>query len=178
MSTLKDLRALSRREATVDDMAEFIRQVHLESNDRGAALLEATNADIALTQAIYKLLSVSDDLRDSLDKSGGPLETFSQRIVMGRVLRLYGDDTEYNLNLLRLIRNAFAHAHVPITFQSKEIAAAVDLFRFVPLLPPFKLGADKKAIPTEPRAKFHHFCEVVTHNLILGGTYGKRRVPI
>jgi hypothetical protein len=124
------------------------------------------------------MLSVADDLRDNLDKPGAPLETFSQRIIMGRVLRLYGDDTEYNLTLVRLIRNAFAHAHVPITFETKEIAAAVDLFRDVPILPPFTLGYNKKPIPTQPRAKFHRFCDVLTHNLILSGRYGKRRVPL
>jgi hypothetical protein len=178
MSVLRDLRALSRREATEDDIVEFNRQLELESNDRGAALLQATNLDIALTQAIYEVLSVSDDLKETLDKPGAPLETFSQRIIMGHVLRLYGGDTEYNLTLVRLLRNAFAHAHVPITFETKEIAAAVGLFRDVPVLPPFPLGYDKQPIPTQPRARFHRFCGVLTHNLILGGKYGKRRVPV
>jgi hypothetical protein len=75
---------------------------------------------------------------------------------MGRALGLYGEDTEHNLNLLRQIRNAFAHSHAPITFQTKEVAAAVDLFRPIPILPPYTMGADKKPIPEEPRAKFHH----------------------
>jgi hypothetical protein len=39
------------------------------------------------------------------------------------------------------------------------------------------MGADKKPIPEEPRAKFHHFCEIMTHNLILAGAWGKRRIP-
>jgi hypothetical protein len=171
MSILKDLRKISRREATIDDMQEFDRQLKLESNDRGAALLAATNADLALTRTIYRVLRVKDEVKDDLDKPGGPLENFSQRITIGRALGLYGVDTEYNLTLLRLIRNTFAHAHVPITFDTEEIVAAVDLFRSIPLRPPFQLGADKRSAPTGSRAKFHHFCEIVTHNLIVWGTF-------
>src|ERR1700712_4771565 len=104
MSILKDWRTLPRREAEAEDTSEFVRQINLESNDRGAALLQATHADMALTRAIYRVLSVSDDMRDRLDGSGGPLETFSQRITMGRVLGIYGEDTEYNLNVIRQIR--------------------------------------------------------------------------
>jgi len=178
MSILKALRALSRREADADDTSEFIRQINLGSNDRGAALLQATHADMALTKAIYRVLSVSDDMRDRVDGSGGPLETFSQRITMGRVLGIYGEDTEYNLNLIRQIRNTFAHAHTPITFMTKEIADAITLFRDVPILPPYTMGSDKAQAPTEPRAKFNFFCVRTTHNLIIAAAHAKRRVPI
>jgi hypothetical protein len=96
MSVLKDLRALSRRGASEDEIEEFERQVRLESNDRGAALLVATNTDAALIQAIYRMLLASEHIKDSMEKPGGPLENFSQRIVMGRAIGLYGEDTEHN----------------------------------------------------------------------------------
>jgi hypothetical protein len=70
--------------------------------------------------------------REEFDKPGGPLETFSQRITMGQVLQIYGPDTKYNLDLLRLLRNTFAHAHIPVTFETQEIAAAIGLFRSLP----------------------------------------------
>jgi hypothetical protein len=167
MSILKDLRNISRREASVEDMAEFSRQVELESNDRGAALLVGTNADLALTQAIYSALQVGDDIKDLLERQGSPLETFSQRITMGRALRIYGETTEYNLTLLRHIRNAFAHAHVPITFETAEVSAAVSLFRPITLMHPHTVGADTKPIPDTSRGKFHHHCETLSHNLIV-----------
>ena len=86
MSILKDLRALSRQQGSMDDFAEFMKQIKDESNDRGSALLAATNADMALTVALHQVLRVKDDAKDELDKQGGPLETFGQRITMGRVL--------------------------------------------------------------------------------------------
>lgn len=88
---------------------------------------------------------------------------------MGRTLRIYGADTESNLDLLRLIRNAFAHAHVPISFEMKQVASAVNLFRDVSLRPPFNVGVDVKPVPLTAREKFHHHCEILTHNLIVWG---------
>lgn len=109
----------------------------------------AINADVALAQALYQALRVSEDDRETLTKQGGPPENFSQRITMRRILGVYGADTENNLNILRHrhIRNAFAHAHVPITFQTREVVAAVGLFRELPLFAPYAVGADKMAVP-------------------------------
>jgi hypothetical protein len=172
MPILKDLRALSRQQGSVDDIAEFTKQIQNEENARGSALLAATNADVALTQAIYQILRVNDDDKEALVKQGAPLNNFSQRITMGRILGIYSIDTEYNLDLLREIRNAFAHAHVPITFETKEVAAAIGLFRPIPLLPPYAVGAGQKAPPSDTRGRFHHHCGVVTHNLNIWGWRG------
>jgi hypothetical protein len=84
MSIFSTLRGLARQEASMDDMHEFQRQVRLESNDRGATLLVTANCDLALTQAIYRVLKVPDDFRQKLEAEGGPLNTFSQKIMMGR----------------------------------------------------------------------------------------------
>ncbi len=169
MSILKNLRALSRRQGSMEDFAEFNRQVRSEENDRGSALLAVTNADMALTQVIYNVLRPNDAAKDRLEQEGGPLRSFSQRIIMGRALGIYGTDTEYNIDLLRQIRNAFAHAHIPITFHTKEVVDAVSLFRKLPLYPPYVSDAQLKEAPEEPRARFHHHCEVTTHNLNVWG---------
>lgn len=169
MSILSKLRALSRQQGSIEDFAEFSRQIRSEENDRGAALLAVTNADMALTQVIYSVLRPDDSAKDRLEQEGGPLQSFSQRITIGSVLGIYGSDTKHNLDLLRHIRNAFAHAHIPITFQTKEVADAISLFRKLPLFPPYVLGSQLKEAPDEPRARFHHHCEVTTHNLNVWG---------
>jgi hypothetical protein len=80
--------------------------------------------------------------------------------------------------VIRQIRNTFAHAHIPITFATKEVAAAMTLFRDVPILPPYAIGSDKAQAPTEPRAKFDFFCTRLTHNHIIASAHARRRVPI
>jgi hypothetical protein len=109
MTILSDLRDLTHREASPQDMQEFTRQIKLQSNDRGAAILMGTNVDLALTSAIFHLLDTKD--RDRLESDAGPLSSFSRRILLGRALRIYGPVTQRNLDLIRHIRNAFAHAH-------------------------------------------------------------------
>jgi hypothetical protein len=83
MSVFSKLRNLSRQEASMEDMQEFQRQVRHESNDRGATLLVTANCDLALTQSIYRVLKVSEDFRQRLEAEGDPLNTFSQKIMMG-----------------------------------------------------------------------------------------------
>lgn len=176
MSIIKNLRALSRQQGSLDDIAEFNRQIRLEGNDRGAALLAATNAEVALTQAIYQIIRPTDEMQEKLDRQGGPLASFGQRITMGRVLGIYGPDTEYNLDLVRQIRNAFAHAHVPITFETKEVSTAIGLFKTLPLLPPHTVGGDKIDPASGARERFQCHCEIVTHNLGVWGWFGIFRV--
>ena len=61
MASVKQrLRELSYREASPDDMNEFLQQVSHETNDRGACILMATNTEIALTHAIFRVLKWDD----------------------------------------------------------------------------------------------------------------------
>jgi hypothetical protein len=46
----------------------------------------------------------------------GPLSTFSNKILMGHALRIYDENTRCNLDIVRNIRNAFAHSKRPINF--------------------------------------------------------------
>jgi hypothetical protein len=177
MSIISKLRSLSRQEATMDDLHEFQRQVRHESNDRGATLLVTANCDLALTQSIYRVLKVPDDFRQRLEADGGPLNTFSQKIMMGRALAIYGEVMQHNLDLLRHLRNAFAHSHVPITFETPEVAGAIGQFKLQTLLPPYNLGAERKPYPDEPRARFHHACETMSHNLIVWGWRKHETMP-
>jgi hypothetical protein len=177
MSIFSKLRSLSRQEASMEDMQEFQRQVRLESNDRGATLLVTANCDLALTQAIYRALKIPDDFRERLEAEGGPLNTFSQKIMMGRALKIYGELMQHDLDLLRHLRNAFAYSHVPITFETPEITEAVSHFNVQPLLPPHHFGAQNKPCPEEPKARFHHACETMSHNLIVWGWRKHETMP-
>ncbi len=161
----------------MDDMHEFQRQVRHESNDRGAILLVTANCDLALSQAIFRVLKAPVGFRQRMESEGGPLNTFSQKILMGRALRVYGEVMQHNLDLLRHLRNAFAHSHVPITFSTPEIAEAVAEFKPLPLLPPYNLGAENKQLPEEPKARFHDACQTMSHNLIVWGWRKHEMMP-
>jgi hypothetical protein len=165
MSITKSLRDLSRQEASAEDMAEFEKQVELETNDRGAAILMATNVELALSLAIFRLLDWDDTSRERLESDAGPISSFSKRILLGRALGIYGDTMQYNLDMVRQIRNAYAHSHVPITFETKEVKDAVGLLKQIELLPPFRVTGDKKL--TTARQVFSDACVTLTHNLMI-----------
>jgi hypothetical protein len=174
MTIKSRLRSISHREASLDDMEEFQRQVDDEKNDRGACILMATNVEIALSHAVFRVLDWDDDTFGKLTSEEGPAGTLSQKIHLGRALRIYGPETYNNLDYIRLIRNAFAHSHSPISFETKEVKDAVALLTDIPTLPPRAVPADG-SIPLRDessRGIFKRTCAITTHNLFVWGISG------
>jgi hypothetical protein len=174
MSIRSALRELSHQEATLDEMEEFQRQVDDEKNDRGACILMATNVELALDFAIFRVLDWDDKTRGRLVSEEGPAGTFSQKTHLGSALRIYGHDTHHNLEYIRLIRNAFAHSHVPIGFETKGIKDAVNLLKPISAIPPVAVPANGEVQQPEltSRGIFKRTCAIITHNLMVWGTSG------
>jgi len=118
---LNALRKLARTEAEMQHFGDFNEQIRSEKNDRGAAILAATNVEIALRYALVRRLTVKEDQHGLFFGSGSPLSTFDQKIRIAYALEIFGQKTKINLDLVREIRNAFAHAHIPITFETDQV---------------------------------------------------------
>jgi hypothetical protein len=90
---------------------------------------------------------------------------------MGFALEIFLSETKTNLDLIRAIRNAFAHAHVPITFNTPQIERACKLLKRPALLPPFAIKADgsPRNDPQTTSDVFRVVCEEVAHNLLIYG---------
>jgi DNA-binding MltR family transcriptional regulator len=56
----------------------------------------------------------------------GPLQTFSAKIIAGYAFGLYDEATMRNLNIIREIRNAFAHAKHTFDFTEAVIVSALE----------------------------------------------------
>lgn len=169
MSVKSALRALSAREVTLEELEEYQRQVRHETNDRGACILMATNVELALTTAIFRTVDWNPKTRGELTDDAGPIHTFAQKIRLGRALRIYGDDTHHNLDHIRHIRNAFAHSHAPISFETKEIQDAVAILRDLPASPPVGVAAYAELQTREKtiRNAFARTCDITAHNLMV-----------
>lgn len=178
MSIKSELRKLSYNEATVEDFEEFYRQVSHETNDRGACILMATNTELALNSAIFRVLQWDEDTRGQLISAEGPMATFVQKIHLGRSLRIYGPETQHNLEYIRLIRNAFAHSHVPISFETKEIKDAVRLLKQLKPLAPVAIPAnpETQVIEKTSREIFRSICSVMGHNLMIWALSGLQKL--
>ena len=89
---LQALIVLGSRKATPDDYKNYHTEVLSQKNDRGAAILVATNLENALESAITRLLMIDSD--DAVFKAEmSPLGTFANKIKMGSALRIFGKET-------------------------------------------------------------------------------------
>ena len=126
-------------------------------NDRGAALLLATNPENSLRIAIERKLAIAEKHRTMLfEEEASPLRDFAAKIRMGYAIGLFGEETKKNLDMIRVIRNVFAHAPSPVNFSTVEIKDACALLKM-----PIPMGAanDQKATNTTGRERFRLVCE-------------------
>lgn len=169
---LESLAILSREDPTPQYFSAFFIEVNAEKNDRGAAILLAANAEVCLRYAIKRHLVAIDDVERTLFRSNGPLSEFAAKIRVGYAMGLYKEQTKQNLDYIRAIRNAFAHAIIPISFETSEVRAVCDLMIMPELLRPTTVdetGNPRGLLPEmpTPRQRFQKICEAVSHNLFV-----------
>ena len=168
VSHIKALKRLSRQESSPADFSTWMKQVNARTNDRGAAILLASNVELGLDRAINAYLFYSEPRLEGFYADEGPINTFNRKIQVCRALRVYGPQTYANLNRIRHIRNAFAHAHSPVSFKTPEVMAICNDLVEQELLYP---RAYRKRKPNfkrySARKKYEFACNAITHNLII-----------
>jgi DNA-binding MltR family transcriptional regulator len=104
-----------------EDVARLVGDLDRET-DRGCALLAAAFLDDVLD---VMLRAAFVDVGDAVSKilgTGRPLESFGARTHLAYCIGLLGNDVYADINLIREIRNDFAHRQ-PTSFSAKEIDA-------------------------------------------------------
>jgi hypothetical protein len=130
-----------------------------EMDGRAAALILSSILDTVLETAIkFHFVQLSKRRFNSVFRNPtAPLSTFSSKIAIGYALGIYGDELRSQMDRIRSIRNAFAHAMLSISFDDPVIAAACNK------LDPRRLmteGETYQAEKNTPRERF-----TVTANL-------------
>lgn len=110
----------SNSKAFVDEANIAISQLMKES-DRGAVLVGVAYLDDLLIRLFKARMRLTENLGEDLFESSGPLSTLSSRIKVAYSLGWIGPETFRDLNLLRKIRNDFAHLHKPMTFEDQSV---------------------------------------------------------
>ena len=114
--------------------AKVLFQIKAElgkESDRGCALVAAAYLENELTELLDGFfVDQAQKARDSLFDFNGPAGTFSAKIKLAYALGLISTDIQKSLDLVRGLRNEFAHLHEPLTFAVPKIAS-----RVVSLLP-------------------------------------------
>jgi hypothetical protein len=124
-SKVEALRKLSYAPATHDHQGAFERQMEPGTSGRGACLLIVAQLENELEAAIVSAMpKMAPDVRSEMFERDGPVATFSRKISMAGALGIIGPKSRSNLKIIRHVRNAFAHAKIPIDFETDEVAGA------------------------------------------------------
>jgi hypothetical protein len=90
-------------------------------SERGSAIVAASIVESSLEIAIAMNLLVSDKDFEKLFGFNAPLAFFDAKILLGFSLGLYGKNTRNDLDVIRKIRNGFAHAMLSLSFRTPEV---------------------------------------------------------
>lgn len=118
--------------ATPDDKLSAFLALD-EAHDYTVALVGASLLDQGLEDALTSWLdplSKQDSEGLFSETVSGPLATFSAKIRLASALKIFGPETRDDLNTIRGIRNVFAHAKGPISFEAEPIKEAVESLRY------------------------------------------------
>lgn len=110
------------KERPSEEELEALFQSMQRDGPRGCAVVASAMVEDVLNGAILdRCVSLNKDEHSRLFEASGPLSTFSSKIAIAYAFGIIGPKTRHDLNLLREIRNAFAHAMRSITFDTKEV---------------------------------------------------------
>jgi hypothetical protein len=177
------LSVLRSTEMSMEHFSKWAEEARRENNDRGSAILIATNLETALELALISKLQLGHKDRE-LFGNNSPLGTFDFKIRIGFILRIFGKETRDNLEVVRWIRNAFAHAKIPIKFSDKALMDACSLLTIPSvLLPPVARPRDWKPDTLETlaaivgKARYERVCEGIAHNLFMWSLRQINEIP-
>jgi DNA-binding MltR family transcriptional regulator len=110
---------------TIEEFDQIDREAHLV-HDRAAAILLVAQVERFLEMAIIGRLARRDETTvDTLVTRDGPLSTFSAKIRLAYAMRIIEDIERDDLDKIREIRNLFAHAMRPVTFNSDAVVMRI-----------------------------------------------------
>jgi len=82
---------------------------------------------------------------------------------MAYAMDIFGSETKQNLDLIRTVRNAFAHAKIPIKFDTTLIEEACSRLVVPKSLPPTIVRGSLNHL--KGRKRFQEVCNTTAHNL-------------
>jgi len=127
-------RALVTLPHLTSDMARLVDDFQKET-DRGVALLGAAFLDDVLAVMLRAFFVDDREAVNKLITAGRPLESFGSRTHLGYCVGLLGTDIYDDMNLIREIRNDFAHRQ-PTSFELEEISLKCRKLKAVKVMMP------------------------------------------
>src|SRR5690242_13563508 len=129
---LEKLKKFTRGPRSVADLFALENELSYGTSDRAAAVLLGAVVEDTLRDWI--LVHMREDLnaRDRARLFGpeGALGTFSSKTMLAYALKIVGPITRHDLDLIRTLRNEFAHTRRPLSFRVQEVADVCAQLKF------------------------------------------------
>ncbi len=93
-----------------------------DESDRAAALIVAAWVDDALTEMVINHLIQDEKLIEEMFRPMGPLGSFSSKIHLAYLTGTISKMVHENLEIIRNIRNDFAHSRTHLRFSDQSIS--------------------------------------------------------
>lgn len=118
------LRTLSRKWPNAEQLSGMFDALE-QQDDRNSAIIAASGVEVMLRMAIQiQLASRTPEEFDFLFGENGPFGGFGQKVHTSYGMGIIGIQTKKLLQIIRLVRNTFAHFWGRIDFETKEISDA------------------------------------------------------
>lgn len=114
-------------EPYVDELNSLFESLH-EHDDRGLVLTTAAFAEDTLELLLLNYLREPKQAKELVNGFNAPLGTFSARIKAAYVFGLVRKDGYQTLEILRKIRNRFAHNWDGVSLDRKDIESLINQF--------------------------------------------------
>src|ERR1700692_3271459 len=107
---IRNFKQFTREPLMAGELSSFESEAYT-SSDRSLAVMLSSVLENALDELIESKLrhDLSANSRRLLFDMNGPLGTFSARTIVAYALGMVGPDTQNDIDLIRTLRNGFAH---------------------------------------------------------------------
>jgi hypothetical protein len=163
---------------------EFARKLERHINEEidraeaeGSDLLRPRKGYIRISGIKIRLVTVHyGSIKAILDIIGVDkgTSTFAAKITMAYALELIGPISRADLNLIRFLRNSFAHSRKPMNFEVPEVRAVCAKLQFpdlaqitVPWGPMHRLPEPEESDKDHPRTRYRPTCHNLTTRFIV-----------
>jgi hypothetical protein len=175
---MRNLRALTRAEPQFKHLEALEQELYASGSDRTTVVMFGSFLEINLERLLLKAMRQDLNSKDrrQLFEYEGAVGTFSSKIIVAYALRLIGPMTRGDLDLIRFLRNEFAHSRIPFGFKTPEVQAVCDRFQIVDLpggqiphgylsrVPDEELEAAKDK--TYPKTRFITECHHLSYRML------------
>ena len=128
------LRRLSRRIPTSPEVEAIIANLRRDT-DIAVAIVGSALVESALERLlISKFATKRKELLGRLFQNEGPMSNFHGKILVAQAFGVITSPLADEMHKIRAIRNAFAHAKVPISFENEVVLREVTELKFASIL--------------------------------------------